>query len=118
MPRSSGCPAERERTRRSLRPGSARTSAWSGCVGADPNAEEALAGLRAAGARLEVREVDAPTGIAIILVADDGENVIVVVPGANAQVGRLHGRQETSSANWRFRTKRSRKRERRRSGCA
>jgi len=28
-----------------------------------------------------------PTGVAIILVADDGENVIVVVPGANAQVG-------------------------------
>jgi ribokinase len=57
-----------------------------GCVGGDPNADEALAGLRAAGARLEVREVDAPTGIAIILVADDGENVIVVVPGANAEV--------------------------------
>jgi ribokinase len=34
-----------------------------------------------------VREVDAPTGIAIIQVADDGENVIVVVAGANAQVG-------------------------------
>jgi ribokinase len=58
-----------------------------GCVGADPNAEEALAGLRVAGARLEVREVDAPTGVAIILVADDGANVIVVVPGANACVG-------------------------------
>jgi len=58
-----------------------------GCVGTDANADEALAGLRAAGARLEVHEVDAPTGIAIILVADDGENVIVVVPGANAQVG-------------------------------
>ncbi|MDQ2968763.1 MAG: ribokinase [Actinomycetota bacterium] len=58
-----------------------------GCVGVDPNAEEALAGLHAAGVRLEVRAVDAPTGIAIILVADDGENVIVVVPGANAQVG-------------------------------
>jgi len=58
-----------------------------GCVGGDANADEALAGLRAAGARLEVREVDAPTGIAIITVADDGENVIVVVPGANAQVG-------------------------------
>ena len=58
-----------------------------GCVGADPHAEEALASLRAAGVRLEVREVDAPTGVAIILVADDGENVIVVVPGANAQVG-------------------------------
>jgi ribokinase len=58
-----------------------------GCVGADPNADEALAGLRAAGVELEVGEVDAPTGIAIILVAADGENVIVVVPGANARVG-------------------------------
>ena len=58
-----------------------------GCVGADPMAEEALAGLRAAGVQLDVREVDAPTGVAIILVADDGENVIVVVPGANAHVG-------------------------------
>jgi ribokinase len=58
-----------------------------GCVGADPYAEEALAGLRAAGVLLEVREVDPPTGVAIILVADDGENVIVVVPGANAHVG-------------------------------
>jgi ribokinase len=58
-----------------------------GCVGADPYAEEALAGLRAAGVQLEVREVEAPTGVAIILVAADGENVIVVVPGANAHVG-------------------------------
>ena len=58
-----------------------------GCVGADPYAEEALAGLRAAGVRLDVRAADAPTGVAIILVADDGENVIVVVPGANARVG-------------------------------
>jgi ribokinase len=58
-----------------------------GCVGGDPVAEEALAGLRAAGVALEVREVHAPTGVAIILVADDGENVIVVVPGANAHVG-------------------------------
>jgi ribokinase len=58
-----------------------------GCVGADATAAEALAGLRAAGVELDVREVDAPTGLAIILVADDGENVIVVVPGANAEVG-------------------------------
>jgi ribokinase len=58
-----------------------------GCVGADAYAEEALAGLRNAGVELDVREVDAPTGIAIILVADDGENQIVVVPGANAEVG-------------------------------
>jgi ribokinase len=58
-----------------------------GCVGADPVAEEALAGLREAGVELEVQEVDAPTGVAIILVAADGENQIVVVPGANALVG-------------------------------
>jgi ribokinase len=58
-----------------------------GCVGADAHAEEALAALRAAGVRLAVREVDAATGVAIILVADEGENVIVVIPGANAHVG-------------------------------
>jgi ribokinase len=58
-----------------------------GCVGDDANAVEALAGLRDAGVELDVREVEAPTGIAIILVAADGENQIVVVPGANAQVG-------------------------------
>jgi ribokinase len=58
-----------------------------GCVGADSHAKEALAGLQTAGVQLDVRELDAPTGVAIILVADDGENVIVVVPGANARVG-------------------------------
>src|SRR6266511_2200916 len=58
-----------------------------GCVGGDANAAEALAGLREAGVELAVREVDSPTGIAIILVAEDGENQIVVVPGANAEVG-------------------------------
>jgi ribokinase len=58
-----------------------------GCVGRDPNAEEALAGLRQAGVELDVREVDAPTGVAIILVSSDGDNQIVVVPGANARVG-------------------------------
>jgi len=58
-----------------------------GCVGSDSAAREALAGLHEAGVTLDVREVDAPTGVAVILVADDGENVIVVVPGANALVG-------------------------------
>jgi len=57
-----------------------------GCVGADANAPDALAGLREAGVELALREVEAPTGIAIILVAADGENQIVVVPGANALV--------------------------------
>ena len=58
-----------------------------GCVGDDSNADEALSGLREARVQLAVREVDAPTGVAIILVAADGENQIVVVPGANARVG-------------------------------
>jgi ribokinase len=57
-----------------------------GSVGRDGHAAEALVGLRAAGVDLDVREVETPTGVAIILVAADGENVIVVVPGANAAV--------------------------------
>jgi ribokinase len=56
-----------------------------GAVGADPLADEALAGLREAGVALELALAEA-TGIALILVADDGENQIVVVPGANAHV--------------------------------
>jgi ribokinase len=58
-----------------------------GCVGRDANAADALVGLREAGVELALREVDVPTGVALILVAADGENQIVVVPGANAEVG-------------------------------
>jgi ribokinase len=57
-----------------------------GCVGVDANADDALRGLRDAGVDLDVHEIDAPTGVAIILVDESGENVIVVVPGANAHV--------------------------------
>ena len=56
-----------------------------GAVGEDPLAGEALAGLIAAGVELDVARTGT-TGIALILVADDGENQIVVVPGANAAV--------------------------------
>ena len=56
-----------------------------GAVGTDPLADEALTGLHAAGVELDV-ERTGTTGIAVILVADDGENQIVVVPGANADV--------------------------------
>ncbi|MDX6475765.1 MAG: ribokinase, partial [Gaiellaceae bacterium] len=56
-----------------------------GAVGTDPFAEEALAGLRSAGVELSLQQ-EGTTGIAVILVAADGENQIVVVPGANAQV--------------------------------
>ena len=34
-----------------------------------------------------VREASRPTGVALILVGADGENVIAVVPGANGTVG-------------------------------
>jgi ribokinase len=58
-----------------------------GAVGTDPFADEALAGLREAGAQLDVEHVhDVPTGIALIAVDDAGENQIIVVPGANARV--------------------------------
>ena len=57
-----------------------------GCVGEDELATEALAGLREAGVALDVRTVDAPTGVALILVDGAGETVIVVAPGANGTV--------------------------------
>ena len=56
-----------------------------GAVGSDALAVEALAGLEAAGVELHL-ERSGDTGIALILVAADGENQIVVVPGANAQL--------------------------------
>jgi ribokinase len=56
-----------------------------GAVGSDAFAGEALALLKEAGADLsQVAEVDGTTGTASILVAEEGgENVIVVVSGAN-----------------------------------
>jgi ribokinase len=56
-----------------------------GAVGTDPLADDALVGLREAGVELDVERLGM-TGIALILVAADGENQIVVVPGANAAV--------------------------------
>jgi ribokinase len=58
-----------------------------GAVGDDSFAEEALALLRAGNVDLTgVRRLGGTTGVALILVGDDGENQIVVAPGANAQV--------------------------------
>jgi ribokinase len=56
-----------------------------GAVGDDTLAVEALAGLEANGVELQLERAG-DTGIALILVADGGENQIVVVPGANAQL--------------------------------
>ncbi|MBA2357951.1 MAG: ribokinase [Actinobacteria bacterium] len=59
-----------------------------GCIGDDVFGTEALAELEDAGVDLSlVRRVDAPTGVALILVSADGENQIVVAPGANSDVG-------------------------------
>jgi ribokinase len=56
-------------------------------VGDDSFAEEALAGVRAEGVELDLRTVDAPTGVAVILVDAAGENAITVASGANAMLG-------------------------------
>lgn len=58
-----------------------------GCVGADGLADEALALLRAEGVDLSGCAVHpaAPTGVALIAVAPDGENQIVVASGANME---------------------------------
>jgi ribokinase len=63
---------------------------FAGAVGEDEFAEPALAGLREAGLELEVARRGA-TGVALILVDDEGENQIVVVPGANATVDAVAG---------------------------
>lgn len=58
-----------------------------GAVGTDQFAEPALSGLRAAGVDLEdVAVVEGATGVAQVTVSADGENAIVVIPGANASV--------------------------------
>ncbi|HET7759963.1 MAG TPA: ribokinase [Gaiellaceae bacterium] len=59
-----------------------------GAVGADSFADEAVAGMREAGVELALSH-RAETGVALILVDDAGENVIVVAPGANVEVGRV-----------------------------
>jgi ribokinase len=55
-----------------------------GAVGADEFADEALVELRDARVELEL-EVHGATGVALILVDENGENQIVVVPGVNAE---------------------------------
>ncbi|MDC7122765.1 ribokinase [Cellulomonas fimi] len=58
-----------------------------GAVGTDAHAAVALDLLTSAGVDLtHVRTVDGPTGLAVVTLAGDGENSIVVVPGANAAV--------------------------------
>ena len=62
-----------------------------GAVGDDDFAGPALAGLRAAGVDTELSQGSA-TGVALILVDEAGENVIVVAPGANAELPAVETR--------------------------
>lgn len=58
-----------------------------GAVGKDPYAAPATAMLTSSGVNMDsVEEVDAVTGLAIITVSSDGENTIIVIPGANGVV--------------------------------
>ena len=59
---------------------------FTGAVGRDLFVEEALAGFGVRLRLLRVVERDAPTGVALIEVAADGETTIVVAPGANAEL--------------------------------
>ena len=68
------------------RAGGAATT-FVGAVGRDDAAELLLSSLHGAGVATDaVERVDAPTGTALITVAPDGENTIVVAAGANARV--------------------------------
>jgi ribokinase len=58
------------------------------CAGRDAVADEALVNLREVD--LAAQRVDTPTGIAMILVDGNGENQIVIVPGANAELRDVH----------------------------
>lgn len=59
----------------------------SGAVGSDTFADPALALLKDAGTDLSsVLKASEPTGTALILVGGDGENMIVVIPGANGTI--------------------------------
>jgi ribokinase len=57
-----------------------------GCLGDDPFGDETLAALAAEGIAVHAvrRMPDTPSGVALILVDERGENVIAVAPGANA----------------------------------
>ena len=58
-----------------------------GAVGRDADGDDSIAALEAEGIDVSgIRRVDAPTGVAIIAVGQDGENQIVVAPGANGLV--------------------------------
>ncbi len=62
-----------------------------GCVGDDERGRSSVAALLEAGVGTErIVQADEPTGVALIVVAQDGENQIVVAPGANLALRPEH----------------------------
>jgi ribokinase len=58
-----------------------------GRVGSDPLGEELLQSLRQAGVDISgVKKVAGSSGVAVVVVSDNGQNCIIVTPGANAQL--------------------------------
>lgn len=63
-----------------------------GAAGNDSFANEALALLKQNGTDLSlVKSVEGPTGTAVILIGEGGENMISVIPAANAAVNEIDG---------------------------
>jgi ribokinase len=60
-----------------------------GALGRDADAEALLDAMRNAGVQPLIRRTGQPTGTAWITVGEDGENTIVVVPGANGALADL-----------------------------
>ncbi|AQX15664.1 ribokinase [Tessaracoccus lapidicaptus] len=69
-------------------------TAMLGAVGSDDSRHTALRLLSEAGVDIDhVLQLPGPTGLAVVSVASDGENTVVVVSGANAQVSVQHAEQ-------------------------
>ncbi|MCS7065290.1 MAG: PfkB family carbohydrate kinase, partial [Fimbriimonadales bacterium] len=66
-----------------------------GCIGTDSFGESAIANLAQEGidTRYVVRTAEHPSGVALIAVSPQGENAIVVAPGANMHLRPEHVEQ-------------------------
>jgi ribokinase len=77
--------------------------AFAGCVGSDAHGRLLLASLTRAGVDVsETCHLDGvPTGVALISVTPDGDNAIIVAPGANAHVSKGDVRRAlTGGGRW------------------
>lgn len=62
-----------------------------GAVGSDAYAAPALTHVRSSGVNQDyIAQTQETTGLAVITVSDDGENSIIVIPGANATVDKQY----------------------------